>query len=115
MSGEMTMGQLASKFRLAANRVDPVMDKQLRTLAQVGVGYVKTEIQAVHAVDTGTMLNSTTAEKDGKGYLIGPTVTYAPYVALGTSRMPARPFHIRAARRLEKDIKQGDIVKDLGL
>lgn len=111
----ITMGQLATRFAQAASRVGPVTDKQLRSLAQVGVGYVKAEIQAVHAVDTGTMLNSTTAEKDGKGYLIGPTVKYAPYVALGTSRMPARPFHLRAAKRLQGAINQGDILRDLGL
>lgn len=116
MSG-MTMGQLASKMVQASQRVDPATDKALRTLAQVGVGYVKTEIQNMHAVDTGTMLNSTDAERaDAKSYLIGPTVGYAPYVALGTSRMAARPFHIVAARRLQKDIKS-DIIKasDLGL
>ncbi|QZD98600.1 minor capsid protein [Microbacterium phage Jemerald] len=112
---DMTMSQLAAKFALAAKRVDPVADQKLRTLAQVGVGYVKSEIQAVHAVDTGTMLNSTTAERDGKSYLIGPTVDYAPYVALGTTRMPARPFHIRAAKRLQADAKDFMDAEDLGL
>lgn len=112
---EMTMGQLATKFLVASQKVQPATDKALRTLAQVGVGYVKEEIQAAHAVDTGTMLNSTTAEQSGKGYLIGPTVGYAPYVALGTSRMPARPFHIRAAKRLQGAINQGDILRDIGL
>lgn len=116
MSSGMTMGQLASKFLLAAGKVDPVSDQKLRTLSQVGVGYVKEEIQAVHAVDTGTMLNSTQAERaDAKSYLIGPTVTYAPYVALGTSRMAARPFHIMAARRLDRDAKNFMDVGDLGL
>lgn len=115
MASGMTMGQLASKFSLAATRVKPASDKALATLAQVGVGFVKSEIQGMHAVDTGTMLNSTQAEKSGDMYLIGPTVTYAPYVALGTSRMPARPFHIAAARRLQGKINQGDILRDLGL
>lgn len=112
---DMTMGQLASKFLLASQKVDSVSDQKLRTLAQVGVGYVKQEIQALHAVDTGTMLNSTTAERDGKAYLIGPTVDYAPYVALGTSRMAARPFHIRAAKRLNTDAKDFMDAEDLGL
>jgi phage gpG-like protein len=112
----ITMGQLASRFAVAATKVDPVTENKLRTLAQLGVGYVKSEIQGMHAVDTGTMLNSTTAERASKKvYLIGPTVNYAPYVALGTSRMPARPFHIAAARKLARDVK--DIMKagDLGL
>jgi hypothetical protein len=112
----ITMGQLASKFSLAADKMDPVTDQKIRTLAQLGVGYVKSEIQNMHAVDTGTMLNSTQAERVGKGtYLVGPTVTYAPYVALGTSRMAARPFHIVAARKLAKDAKTFMEAGDLGL
>lgn len=112
----ITMGQLASRFVLAASKVDPISDQKLRTLVQVGVGYVKSEIQNMHAVDTGTMLNSTQAERATKSsYLIGPTVLYAPYVALGTSRMPARPFHIVAARKLSKDAKDMLSSGDLGL
>lgn len=111
----ITLGQLADRFAKASGKVQQVTDVQLRSLAQIGVGYMKAEIQAVHAVDTGTMLNSTTAEIQGKSALIGPTVRYAPYVALGTSRMPARPFHLRAAKRLQGAINQGDILRDLGL
>lgn len=111
----ITLGQLADRFVKASQQVKPVTDVQIRTLAQVGVGYMKQEIQAVHAVDTGTMLNSVTAEINGSSALIGPTVLYAPYVALGTSRMPARPFHITAARRLQGAINQGDLARDLGL
>lgn len=112
----ISLGQLADRFAKASGKVQTVTDQQLRSLAQVGVGYMKQEIQKAHAVDTGAMLNSVTEEKAGKGeYLIGPTVKYAPYVALGTSRMAARPFHIYAAKRLQADIKRGDILRDLGL
>lgn len=112
----ITMGQLAARFSMAAGKVNPVSDQKLRTLVQLGVGYVKSEIQGMHAVDTGTMLNSTQAEQAGKQtFLIGPTVTYAPYVALGTSRMPARPFHIAAARKLSRDVKDFMKTGDLGL
>lgn len=112
----ITMGQLAARFTLAADKVEPVSDIKLRTLVQVGVGYVKSEIQNMHAVKTGTMLNSTQAQRvDKNTYLIGPTVTYAPYVALGTSRMTARPFHIVAARKLQKDLKDILSAGDLGL
>jgi len=98
----ITMGELASRFAKAAQQLPSVTDKQVQTLAKVGEGLVKSEIHNVHAVDTGTMLNSTTVEKVAVGeYLIGPTVNYAVYVALGTSRMPGRPFHITAARKLE--------------
>lgn len=100
----ITMGQLASRYAKAAKTTPG--DTEMRTLAQVGVGLVKKEIQNVHAVDTGTMLNSTTVETLGKStYLIGPTVGYAPYVALGTSRMAARPFHITAAKELGKQAR----------
>jgi hypothetical protein len=97
----VTMGQLAKRYADAAGKVAPVSEQKLNTLAQVAVGLVKGEIQSFHAVDTGTMLNSTVAERSNSTtYLVGPTVHYAPYVALGTSRMPARPFHITAARKL---------------
>lgn len=97
----ITMGQLASRFAEAASKVPSVSEESVRTLAQVGVGLVKSEIQSMHAVDTGTMLNSTDAEKiSATTYLVGPSVDYAAYVALGTSRMPARPFHIAAAKKL---------------
>ena len=110
------MGQLASRFIVAAGKVNPGSDEKLRTLAQVGVGLVKSEIQSMHAVDTGTMLNSTQVERASKtAYLIGPTVFYAPYVALGTSRMPARPFHIAAARKLSRQAKDLFSAEDLGI
>lgn len=111
----ITLGQLATRFAKAAQELPRATDVQLRTLAKVGEGYMKEEIQRVHAVDTGTMLNSTTTEKSGKDYFIGPTVKYAPYVALGTSRMAARPFHIYAAKRLQGAINQGDILREIGL
>lgn len=112
----ITMGQLASRFARASGDVRPATDKAMRTVAQLGVGMVKREIQNVHAVDTGTMLNSTTAEKaSATVWLVGPTVDYAVYVALGTSRMAARPFHLTAAQRLRSQLP--DIIKagDLGL
>lgn len=112
----INLGQLGARFEMAADKLGIETDKALERFSQIGVGYVKDEIQNMHAVDTGTMLNSTQAEKQGKDtYLVGPTVTYAPYVALGTSRMEARPFHIVAARRLEADIKEFIDPKDLGL
>ena len=67
---------------------------------------MKQEIQAMHAVDTGTLLNSTGAESVGKDtILIGPTVVYADYVANGTSRMAARPFHKTSAAKLNEQVQ----------
>lgn len=113
----ITMGQLATRFAKASSQVNSVAPQEIRKFAQVGVGLVKREIQAVHAVDTGTMLNSTDAERSGQfTYLIGPTVNYAPFVALGTSRVSARPFHIRAAKKLASQIREFGVSADrLGL
>jgi len=110
----ITISQLASRYAKAAQDLGPNVDRALGMLAQVGVGLVKTQIHEYHAVKTGTMLNSTTAERESAtSYLIGPTVQYAPYVALGTSRMKARPFHIKAATELKK--QAGDVFKMNGL
>ena len=113
----ITMGQLASRYNQAATKVPTITSKQIKQFSQVGVGLVKKSIQEYHAVDTGTMLNSTTAESVGKdSYLIGPTVQYATYVALGTSRVAARPFHTRAANQLAKQLDSfGVNAKELGL
>ena len=106
------MGQLASRYAKAAAKLPTDVEKQLQTVAQVGVGLVKREIQNVHAVDTGTMLNSTTSDRVSKTtYMVGPTVDYAVFVALGTSRVRARPFHVTAAKQLQRQVK--DII-DLG-
>lgn len=113
----ITMGQLASRYAQAANKSKTVTSREVKVLSQVGVGLVKRAIQDVHAVDTSTMLNSTTAQSAGKDtYLIGPTVNYAAFVALGTSRMPARPFHTDAASELRKEINSfGFKPEDLGI
>lgn len=113
----ISMGQLASRYAEAAPKVPSITEKQLKQFSQVGVGLVKKSIQEYHAVDTSTMLNSTTAEKEGKAtYLIGPTVDYATYVALGTSRVSARPFHTKASNQLQKQLdKFGVTPKDLGI
>lgn len=113
----ITIGQLASRYANASRKVTPEASKDLKALAQVGVGLTKREIQNVHAVDTGAMLNSTTSESTGpNGYLIGPTVQYAPIVALGSSRVAARPFHIAAASALNQQAATfGFNPEDLGI
>lgn len=113
----INMSQLASRYATASHKVDGSANKSLNQLAQVGVGYVKKSIQNYHAVDTGTMLNSTTADRvDTTTFLIGPTVHYAAFVALGTSRVAARPFHIKAANLLKVKSKYlGFSAEDLGI
>jgi len=112
----ITMGQLATRYAQAAPNVTVKSQQELRKFSQVGVGLVKKAIQEFHAVDTSTMLNSTTAEQSGNAYLIGPTVDYAIYVALGTSRAPARPFHLKAASELQAKLGQFNVKpEDLGI
>ena len=50
--------------------------------------------QANAPVDTGALKNSigVDVDEDGLGFEAGPTVSYAPYVHWGTSRMGPRPF-----------------------
>ena len=112
---KLTMGQMAALMKAASAKVDLACDRRVRTLAQIGVGLVKMQIEAMHAVDTSTMLNSTVADSVGEhAVLIGPTTDYAVYVALGTSRMAARPFHVKAAQELAKQAKE-DFNLDLGV
>ena len=111
----LTLSQFASLAAAAAKKIDPNSSKELRRFSQVGVGLMKKEIQNVHAVDTSTMLNSTSAESvDKDTILIGPTVDYAAHVALGTSRVEARPFHITAATELNNQVKDFNL-GDLGI
>lgn len=97
----MSMSELASKFHKAAKQADSEMSKEFNRFGQVGVGLMKRTIQEVHAVDTGNMLNSVRMEHEGSDtILIGPTMEYSAFVALGTSRMGARPFHTISAKKL---------------
>lgn len=110
----ITVGQLASRYVGAAKRVNPEVERQLRVISVLGAGLVRESIENFHAVDTSTMLNSTTVESVGDNtYLIGPTVDYAVYVANGTSRVAARPFHIEAAKQLQKEVN--GMKMDLGI
>ena len=64
----------------------------LEMLGQAGENNAKFEITAMGAVDTGNLRNSITHADDGEYAYIGTNVEYAPYVELGTLRMPERPF-----------------------
>ena len=64
----------------------------LEMLGQAGENNAKFEITALGAVDTGNLRNSISHADDGTYAYIGTNVEYAPYVELGTVRMPERPF-----------------------
>lgn len=111
----MELRHLGGLYDKAANRLPDTVDRTLRDVAQYTVGVMKTEISHVwHAVDTGAMLNSVTAERKGPNtYLIGPTQSYSGYVALGTSRMAARPFHITTYNKVVPKLESLNITAEL--
>lgn len=56
--------------------------------------------KALCPVDTGrlrsSITNTLTTDGDGVVGIVGTDVEYAPYVEMGTSRMPAQPFLLPA-------------------
>lgn len=112
----MTMADLANSLSKAAAQVDNNLSREVERIAEVGVGLVKRSIQDYHAVDTSTMLNSTTRQRQGKhAWDIGPTTDYAHFVAEGTRYMQARPFHRTAAKELEQRIQFINLAERVGL
>lgn len=111
----MELKHLGSLYDKATNQLPDAIDKTLRAAAQYSVGVMKTEISHVwHAVDTGAMLNSVTAKREGPhSYLIGPTQHYSGYVALGTSKMAARPFHISTYNKVLPKLESLNVTAEL--
>lgn len=108
----MDMSGLQTKLLKGASSAGKKSFALVRRYGLLGTGYMKAEIKRMDAIDTSVMLNSVHAEYPSKTEArIGPTPYYSVYVALGTSRMPARPFHETSARLLEakisKDTKKG--------
>tara|TARA_Y100000310_G_scaffold293809_1_gene323719 strand:+ start:1658 stop:1951 length:294 start_codon:yes stop_codon:yes gene_type:complete len=70
-------------------------------------GRAKSIIIRDDIIDTGATLNSVESRTAGKlEREIGPTTEYAPYLELGTSRMPARPFMVPAKEAEEGPFRQ---------
>jgi HK97 gp10 family phage protein len=63
----------------------------LRALEIIGQ-VVENSAAGYAPVDTGNLRNSISHADDGTYAYIGTNVEYAPYVELGTVRMPERPF-----------------------
>lgn len=100
----ITMSQFATVMNKKASMVKDFSKDFLPKAGALCVGAEKKAIQQVHAVDTGTMLNSVTMQSKADQVLVAPTVDYAVYVALGTSRMAARPFHQMAVEAVKPQI-----------
>lgn len=112
--------------------LEKALELGLETIGMVAETHAKEAITCHGAVDTGRLRNSITyavkkregeivayRDNEGAGYeqaigygvkkdevYIGTNVEYAPYVELGTSRMPARPFIRPAATEHGEEYKQ---------
>lgn len=82
----------------------------LGQLGLAGEANAVLEITSLGAVDTGNLRDSISHADDGTYAYIGTNVEYAPYVEMGTSRMPERPFlrnalqnHTEEYRRIFED------------
>lgn len=66
----------------------------LNAVGMQAVNHAKRNIVRQKAVDTGNLLNSITHAVDSSddSVYIGTNVEYAPFVELGTYKMPARPY-----------------------
>ncbi len=77
----------------------------LEMLGQAGENNAKFEITALGAIDTGNLRNSISHTDDGEYAYIGTNVEYAPYVEMGTVKMPARPFLRNAVENHKEEYK----------
>lgn len=76
----------------------------LEAVGMTAEGYAKKDTP----VDTGRLRNSIANEvvDSEKAVYIGTNVEYAPYVELGTSKMPARPFIKPAATKHGEEYRE---------
>lgn len=111
----MELKHLGHMYDQAANQLPNTVDKALSEAAQYVAGVMKVEISHTwHAVASGAMMNSVKPKKDGAhAYLVGPTQSYSAYVALGTSKMAARPFHISTYNKVLPRLENLNITANL--
>lgn len=87
---------MSVKFTSHLNEVNSELYRKLPTILEAlgteAEGNAVAEITKLGAVDTGRLRGSISHAHDDKNAYIGTNVEYAPYVELGTKRMPARPF-----------------------
>lgn len=88
--------------------LDKAIVNGLTAIGMTAEGHAKRKITDYPAVDTGRLRNSITFEVDKKepAVYIGTNVEYGPYVELGTSKMPPRPFLKPAATEHSEEYKR---------
>lgn len=77
----------------------------LDVLAQSAEANGVLEITALGAVDTGNLRDSISHDTDDTTAYVGTNVEYAPYVEMGTVKMPARPFLRNAVENHKEEYK----------
>ncbi len=82
--------------------LESAIKRGLEAIGAVAEGYAKDECP----VDTGRLQNSITHKTEGKSAYIGTNVEYAPYVELGTRKMPPRPYLRPAATQHNAEYKE---------
>ena len=97
--------QVKDKSKEVLEELASKMPVILEMLGQAGENNAKFEITALGAVDTGNLRNSISHADDGTYAYIGTNVEYAPYVELGTVRMPERPFLRNAVLRHQEEYR----------
>lgn len=94
-----------------ARMFNQALAKGLEEVGLTAEGYAKKKCP----VDTGRLRNSIThvVRASEKAVYIGTSVSYAPYVELGTRHMKARPY-LRPAASGHRDVYKGILKKNLG-
>ena len=94
--------KIQSNKQEVLNHLPDAIEAALEAIGLTAESYAKENCP----VDTGRLRNSITHAVEGDAVYIGTNVEYAPYVELGTSRMPARPFLGPAAENHGEEYKE---------
>jgi HK97 gp10 family phage protein len=95
--------EVAQGFLRSAVTTEMVVPNALMHAGFVLEREMKLNVQRMHIIDTGTLLNSIgITEVDGNSILVGPHVDYAAYQEFGTYAQEPRPF-VRPAVESKRD------------
>jgi HK97 gp10 family phage protein len=98
------------------DRISEKLDTSARKVLTALAFQVEGEAKQLSPVDTGAMRASIFTEVFSRGEnvaRIGPTVEYAPYVELGTSKMAAQPFLFPALESVVGKFNSGATWREL--
>lgn len=94
--------ELGADLKRIGDETQPMAEAAVAKAAHDLEAQGKANIVSMGAVDTGAMLNSTSADISGLQAIVGPTTNYAVYVHEGTWKNGGpRPFMSNAADTVE--------------